>query len=185
MIYLDNAATTRVCEEAAAAAMRMMTEQFGNPSATYKLGREAKHSVDTARAQVASALGCRPDEVYFTSCGSEGDNWALLSGARSMQRKGKHIITSVMEHDAIRKTPDALEKDGFEVTRLSPAADGSISVEAVKAALRPDTFLIRLLMVNTESGTLTAIAGLSRFPTAGTSPARGACSARESTSSPA
>ena len=133
MIYLDNAATTRVCEEAAAAAMRMMTEQFGNPSATYKLGREAKAAVDAARAQVASALGCKPDEVYFTSCGSEGDNWALLSGARSMQRKGKHIISSVMEHDAIRKTLDVLEKEGFEVTRLSPAADGSICVEAVKA----------------------------------------------------
>ena len=171
MIYLDNAATTRVCEEAAAAAMRMMTEQFGNPSATYKLGREAKHSVDAARAQVASALGCKPDEVYFTSCGSEGDNWALLSGARSMQRKGKHIISSVMEHDAIRKTLDALEKEGFEVTRLSPAADGSISVEAVKAALRPDTILVSLMMVNNEIGTVTDIAGVARMLKAEKSPA--------------
>ena len=163
MIYLDNAATTRVCEEAAAAAVRMMTEQFGNPSATYKLGREAKAAVDAARAQVASALGCKPDEVYFTSCGSEGDNWALLSGARSMQRKGKHIISSVMEHDAIRKTLDALEKEGFEVTRLSPAADGSISVEAVKAALRPDTILVSLMMVNNEIGTVTDVAGVARM----------------------
>ena len=171
MIYLDNAATTRVCEEAAAAAMRMMTEQFGNPSATYKLGREAKAAVDAARAQVASALGCRPDEVYFTSCGSEGDNWALISGARSMQRKGKHIISSVMEHDAIRKTLDALEKEGFEVTRLSPAADGSISVEAVKAALRPDTILVSLMMVNNEIGTVTDIAGVARMLKAEKSPA--------------
>ena len=163
MIYLDNAATTRVCEEAAAAAMRMMTEQFGNPSATYKLGREAKAAVDAARAQVASALGCKADEVYFTSCGSEGDNWALLSGAKSMQRKGKHIISTVMEHDAIRKTLDALEKEGFEVTRLSPAADGSISVEAVKAALRPDTILVSLMMVNNEIGTVTDVAGVARM----------------------
>ena len=163
MIYLDNAATTRVCEEAAAAAMRMMTEQFGNPSATYKLGREAKAAVDAARAQVSAALGCRPDEVYFTSCGSEGDNWALISGAKSMQRKGRHIISSVMEHDAVRKTLDALEKDGFEVTRLSPAADGSISVDAVKAALRPDTILISLMRVNNEIGTVTDIAGTSRM----------------------
>ncbi len=163
MIYLDNAATTRVCEEAAAAAVRMMTEQFGNPSATYKLGREAKAAVDAARVQVASALGCKPDEVYFTSCGSEGDNWALISGARSMQRKGRHIISSVMEHDAIRKTLDALEKEGFEVTRLSPAADGSISVDAVKAALRPDTILVSLMMVNNEIGTVTDIAGVARM----------------------
>ena len=171
MIYLDNAATTRVCEEAAAAAVRMMTEQFGNPSATYKLGREAKNSVDTARTQVASALGCKPDEVYFTSCGSEGDNWALLSGARSMQRKGRHIISSVMEHDAIRKTLDALEKEGFEVTRLSPAADGSISVDAVKEALRPDTILVSLMMVNNEIGTVTDIAGVARMLKAEKSPA--------------
>ena len=163
MIYLDNAATTRVCEEAAAAAMRMMTEQFGNPSATYRLAREAKAAVDAARAQVASALGCRPDEVYFTSCGSEGDNWALISGARSMQRKGKHIISSVMEHDAIRKTLDFLEKEGFEVTRLSPAPDGSISVGAVQAALRPDTILVSLMMVNNEIGTVTDIAGVARM----------------------
>ena len=171
MIYLDNAATTRVCEEAAAAAMRMMTEQFGNPSATYKLGREAKAAVDAARAQVASALGCKPDEVYFTSCGSEGDNWALLSGARSMQRKGRHIISSMMEHDAIRKTLDALEKEGFEVTRLSPAADGSISVDAVKEALRPDTILVSLMMVNNEIGTVTDIAGVARMLKAEKSPA--------------
>ena len=112
-MYFDNAATTRVCPEAAEAAVRMMTEQFGNPSATYKLGREAKAAVDRARAQVAAALGCKPDEVYFTSCGSEGDNWALISGARSMKRKGRHIISSAVEHDAVRKTLDALEKEGF------------------------------------------------------------------------
>lgn len=110
MVYLDNAATTRVCPEAAEAAVHMMTECFGNPSTTYKLGREAKAAVDRARGQIAGALGCRPDEVYFTSCGSEGDNWALISGARSMHRRGKHIISSAVEHDAVRKSLDFLEK---------------------------------------------------------------------------
>lgn len=110
MVYLDNAATTRVCPEAAEAAVHMMTECFGNPSTTYKLGREAKAAVDKARGQIAGALGCQPDEVYFTSCGSEGDNWALISGARSMRRRGKHIISSAVEHDAVRKSLDFLEK---------------------------------------------------------------------------
>lgn len=113
MVYLDNAATTRVCPEAAEAAVHMMTECFGNPSTTYKLGREAKAAVDKARGQIAGALGCQPDEVYFTSCGSEGDNWALISGARSMRRRGKHIISSAVEHDAVRKSLDFLEKRGI------------------------------------------------------------------------
>ena len=157
MIYLDNAATTKVCPEAAEAAMRMMTEQFGNPSATYKLGREAKAAVDKARGQVAAALGCRPEEVFFTSCGSEGDNWALISGARSMKRKGRHIISSAVEHDAIRKTLDFLEKEGFEVTRLIPDSTTGITPEMVKNALREDTILVSLMMVNNEIGSITQI----------------------------
>ena len=100
-IYFDNAATTRVCPEAAQAAMKMMTENYGNPSATYTLGRNAKASVEHAREQIANALGCKAEEIYFTSCGSEGDNWAILSGARMMRRKGKHVISSQVEHDAV------------------------------------------------------------------------------------
>lgn len=126
MVYLDNAATTRVCPEAAEAAVHMMTECFGNPSTTYKLGREAKAAVDKARGQIAKALGCQPDEVYFTSCGSEGDNWALISGARYMRRRGKHIISSAVEHDAVRKSLDFLEKEGYEITRLQPDGTGAI-----------------------------------------------------------
>ena len=137
MVYLDNAATTRVCPEAAEAAVHMMTECFGNPSTTYKLGREAKAAVDKARGQIAKALGCQPDEVYFTSCGSEGDNWALISGARYMRRRGKHIISSAVEHDAVRKSLDFLEKEGYEITRLQPDGTGAIPLEAVRAALRP------------------------------------------------
>ena len=163
MVYLDNAATTRVCPEAAEAAVHMMTECFGNPSTTYKLGREAKAAVDKARGQIAKALGCQPDEVYFTSCGSEGDNWALISGARYMRRRGKHIISSAVEHDAVRKSLDFLEKEGYEITRLQPDGTGAIPLEAVRAALRPDTILVSLMMVNNETGSVNDIAAVARM----------------------
>lgn len=163
MVYLDNAATTRVCPEAAEAAVHMMTECFGNPSTTYKLGREAKAAVDKARGQIAGALGCQPDEVYFTSCGSEGDNWALISGARSMRRRGKHIISSAVEHDAVRKSLDFLEKEGYEITRLQPDGAGAIPLERVRAALRPDTILVSLMMVNNETGAINDIAAVARM----------------------
>ena len=163
MVYLDNAATTRVCPEAAEAAVHMMTECFGNPSTTYKLGREAKAAVDKARGQIAKALGCRPDEVYFTSCGSEGDNWALISGARSMRRRGKHIISSAVEHDAVRKSLDFLEKEGYEITRLQPDGAGAIPLERVRAALRPDTILVSLMLVNNETGAVNDIAAVARM----------------------
>lgn len=162
-IYLDNAATTRVCPEAAEAALRMMTEVYGNPSSTYKLGREAKAAVDTARRQVADALGCAPDEVYFTSCGSEGDNWALISGARLMRRQGKHIISSAVEHDAVRRSLDFLEKEGFEITRLQPDAHGAVSAAQVRQALQADTILVSLMMVNNETGAITDIAEIARM----------------------
>lgn len=162
-LYFDNAATTRVCPEAAEAALRMMTEEFGNPSATYTLGRNAKAQVDRARKQVADALGCKPDTVYFTSCGSEGDNWAILSGARMMRRKGRHVISSQVEHDAVRRSLDALEKEGFAVTRLAPNAAGGIDPEAVRAALRPDTILVSLMMVNNETGAVTDIGAIARM----------------------
>ena len=156
MVYLDNAATTRVCPEAAEAAVHMMTECFGNPSTTYKLGREAKAAVDKARGQIAKALGCQPDEVYFTSCGSEGDNWALISGTRYMRRRGKHIISSAVEHDAVRKSLDFLEKEGYEITRLQPDGTGAIPLEA-------DTILISLMMVNNETGAVNDIAAVARM----------------------
>ena len=161
-IYFDNAATTRVCPEAAQAALTMMTENYGNPSATYTLGRNAKAAVDHARAQIADALCCKAEEVYFTSCGSEGDNWAILSGAHMMRRKGKHVISSQVEHDAVRRSLDALEKEGYEVTRLAPNALGGIDVDAVVNALRPDTVLVSLMMVNNETGAVTDIAAVAR-----------------------
>ena len=108
--YLDNSATTRVCPEAAEAALDAMLNTYGNPSSTYTKGREAKKLLDRSRKAVAAALGCDPTELVFTSCGSESDNWALLGSAESMQRKGKHIITSLVEHDAVRNTAVELER---------------------------------------------------------------------------
>ena len=160
--YLDNAATTMVCAEAAAAAADAMLRCYGNPSSTHTKGREAKKLLDKCRKQVADALGCAPAEVYFTSCGSESDNWALLSGAEYMKRRGKHIISSTVEHDAIRKSLDELEKRGFEVTRLKPDASGAIPVQSVVDALRDDTILVSLMMVNNETGAVTDISAVSR-----------------------
>ena len=161
--YLDNAATTKVCPEAAEAAVKAMTEVYGNPSSTHTKGREAKKLLDASRKKLAAALGCLPEEVVFTSCGSESDNWALLSGAEAMKRKGKHIISSLVEHDAIRKTLDTLEGLGYEVTRLAPDAEGAIPVSAVENALRDDTILVSLMMVNNETGAVTDITAISRM----------------------
>ena len=160
--YLDNAATTRVCPEAAQAALAAMTEVYGNPSSTHTKGREAKKLLEGSRAQVAAALGCAPEELVFTSCGSESDNWALLGGAEAMKRRGRHVLSSAVEHDAVRKSLDELEARGFEVTRLRPEKDGSVSAEAVAAALREDTILVSLMLVNNETGAVTDISAVSR-----------------------
>ena len=169
--YLDNAATTRVCPEAAEAALAAMTECYGNPSSPHAKGREAKKLLDSSRAQVAAALGCAPEELVFTSCGSESDNWALLGGAEAMHRKGRHIVSSAVEHDAVRKSLDELEARGFEVTRLAPGPDGAVPPEAVAAALREDTILVSLMLVNNETGAVTDISGVSRALKAAKSPA--------------
>ena len=161
-VYLDNAATTRVCPEAADIAYKTMLECYGNPSSTHTKGREAKAVLDKARKQLAAALDCAPGEVYFTSCGSEGDNWAILNGAESMRRKGLHVISSEVEHDAVRKSVDELKRRGFEVTMLKPESDGSISPESVIDALRPDTVLVSLMMVNNETGAVTDIAEIAK-----------------------
>ncbi len=160
--YLDNSATTRVCPEAAQAAMDAMLENYGNPSSTHTRGREAKKLLDSCRKQVADALGCAPAELYFTSCGSESDNWAIIKGAEAMERKGKHIISSAVEHDAVGKSLDELERRGFEVTRLRPDSTGAIPAESVKNALRDDTVLVSLMMINNETGAVTDIAGVAR-----------------------
>ena len=160
--YLDNSATTKVCPEAAEAAMLAMTEIYGNPSSTHTKGREAKQLLDKSRKQVADALGCTVQELVFTSCGSESDNWAILNGAELMRRKGMHIISSQVEHDAVRKSLDELERRGFEVTRLKPDDTGAIPVQAVMEALRPDTVLVTLMLVNNETGAVTDIGAIAK-----------------------
>ena len=161
-IYLDNAATTRVCPEAADMAYRVMTEQYGNPSSTHARGREAKKLLDAARRELALCLGCQPKELAFTSCGSEADNWALLSGAWAASARGGHVISSIAEHDAVRKSLDELERRGYEVTRLPPDPSGAVPVQAVLDALRPDTVLVSLMLVNNETGAVNDIPGLAR-----------------------
>ena len=160
--YLDNSATTKVCPEAAAAALKAMTEVYGNPSSTHTVGREAKKLLDQSRRQVSAALGCKEQELVFTSCGSESDNWAVLGGAEAMKRKGRHVISSAVEHDAVRRSLDELENRGFTVTRLRPDANGAIPAQAVLDALRTDTVLVSLMLVNNETGGVTDIAAIAR-----------------------
>lgn len=162
-IYLDNAATTAVCAEASDAALHAMTSVYGNPSSTHRFGREAKALLDTSRESVASALGCRSEELVFTSCGTESDNWAIRGAAHANRHVGKHIISSMAEHDAVRKTLDQMEKDGWEVTRLKPDKSGAIPVDSVADALRADTALVTLMMVNNETGGVTNIAAISKI----------------------
>ena len=161
-IYLDNAATTQVCPEAAQAALDAMTLSYGNPSSTHAAGREAAKIVDAARGQVARAMGCRKEELVFTSCGSEGDNWAVLCGASYQSRVGRHIISSRAEHPAVLKSLEALESRGFEVSYLKPGTDGSVSADDVLSALRPDTCLVTLMLVNNETGAVTDLAGIAK-----------------------
>ena len=160
--YLDNAATTAVCDKAAEAAIYAMKVAYGNPSSTHTKGREAKKLYEKSRESIAKALGCQKNELVFTSCGSESDNWAIINGAESMKRKGMHVITSSVEHDAVRKSFDELEKRGFEVTRLSPDSTGKILPESVLGALRDDTVFISLMLVNNETGAVTDISAISK-----------------------
>ena len=155
--YLDNAATTPVRQEAAQAALQAMTEGWGNPSSRYSLGTQAAEQVKTWRKQVADALGCQPNELYFTSCGSEGDNWAIQAAVELGRHKGKHIITSALEHSAVLEPCKALERQGYEVTCLKPDKNGMLSMEELAAALRPDTVLVSMMLVNNELGTVNPI----------------------------
>ena len=156
--YLDNAATTSVRPEAVAAAMESMTGGWGNPSSRYALGSRAAAQLKERRAEVARALGCEAGELFFTSCGTEGDNWAIRGAVELGRRKGKHIITSAVEHAAVLETCKALERQGYEITRLKPDRDGNLNLEDLKAALRPDTVLVSLMLVNNELGTVYPIA---------------------------
>ncbi len=158
MIYLDNAATTKTAQEAVDAMLPYFTEYYGNPSTIYALGAQSKKAVTEARELIAKSLGAETEEIYFTAGGSEADNWALKATAEAYSSKGKHIITSRIEHHAILHTCEYLEKNGFEITYLDVDRDGMISLEELKAAIRPDTILISIMFANNEIGTIEPVA---------------------------
>lgn len=157
LIYLDNAATTQVEPEVLDAMIPYFMEYYGNPSAIYSFAGEAKKAIEGARKILAAGIGAKPEEIYFTGGGSESDNWALKASAEAYAAKGKHIITSKIEHHAILHTAEYLEKNGYEVTYLDVDENGFISPEAVKAAIRPGTILISVMMANNEIGTIEPI----------------------------
>ena len=157
LIYLDNAATTQVYPEVLDAMLPYFTEHYGNPSAIYSFAGESKKAVDEARANVAALINARTEDIYFTGGGSESDNWALKATAEAYESKGKHIITSRIEHHAILHTCAYLEQKGYEVTYLDVDEDGKISLEELEKAIRPDTILISIMSANNEIGTIEPI----------------------------
>lgn len=157
MIYMDNAATTRTAPEVVEAMLPHFSENYGNPSAIYSLGSANKKAINEARRTIAAVLGAKQEEIYFTAGGTEADNWALVAAAEAYGGKGKHIITTKIEHHAILHTCKYLEKQGYEVTYLDVDQDGLIDIEELKTAIRPDTILISIMFANNEIGTIEPI----------------------------
>ena len=162
MIYLDHAATTPLPEAVADTMYDVLRHQFGNPSAQYPLGREAKELVEEARRTIAGALGCQPSALHFTSCGTESDNWAIRAAAWQGRHTGRHIITTAVEHSAVLEPCRQLEQEGYEVTYLKPDRTGHISAGQVAEALREDTVLVSVMLVNNELGNIYPIAEIAR-----------------------
>ncbi len=157
LIYLDNAATTKTAPEVLEAMLPFFTENYGNPSSVYGFASKNKNAVNRQREIIADALGAKPEEIYFTAGGSEADNWALKAAAEAYEEKGRHIITTKIEHHAILHTGEYLEKRGFQVTYLNVDEDGMVSLKELKEAIRPDTILISVMFANNEIGTLEPI----------------------------
>ena len=162
-IYFDNAATTRVTEPVMEAMAPYFCELYGNPSSVHAFGREARKAVETARRQVAEALKAQPAEIYFTGCGTESDNWAIRGTAYARKEKGRHIITSAIEHHAVLHTCEQLEKEGFEVTYLPVDEYGIVQPETLEKALRDDTILVTIMAANNEIGTIQPIVKLAEL----------------------
>ena len=163
MIYLDNSATTKPCKEAVEAVMDAMTENWANPSSLYHFGMEGAKLMRSARAKVAAALGAEPDRVFFTSGGTEADNWAVYSSIKRMGKRGKHVITTAVEHPAILNCMKDLESQGYEVTYLQPDNLGCVTLDTLKAVLRKDTIFVSIMMVNNESGAVMPIAQMAKL----------------------
>ena len=163
MIYLDNSATTKPCKAAVTAMTRALTEDWGNPSALHQLGIDAARQLRIARGQVAAAMGAEADRVFFTSGGTEADNWAILGTVKRLGKRGKHIVTTAIEHHAILNTMKELESQGYEVTYLQPDFMGRIGADDLKTALRSDTILVSVMMVNNEVGSVMPIAQMAKL----------------------
>lgn len=169
MHYLDHAATTPVSREVAQTMVSVLTENFGNPSAQYSLGRKAKDLTDRGRGVIAGALGARPEQIFFTSCGTEGDNWAIRAALHQNRRVGKHIVTTAIEHSAVLQCVKQLEREGYTAAYVKPDGEGRISAEAVLDAVREDTAVVSVMLVNNETGAVFPVAeiaaGLKNRPT--------------------
>lgn len=163
LIYLDNAATTQVYPEVFEEMKPYFTEYYGNPSSVYRFAQESKNKVERAREEIAEMLNAKPEEIYFTGGGSESDNWALVATAETYAKKGKHIITSKIEHHAILHTCEYLESRGYEVTYLDVDENGLIDLEQLKKSIREDTILISIMSANNEIGTIQPIAEIGKI----------------------
>ncbi len=163
LIYLDNAATTQVYPEVFEEMKPYFTEYYGNPSSVYQFAQESKNKVERAREEIAEMLNAKPEEIYFTGGGSESDNWALVATAETYAKKGKHIITSKIEHHAILHTCEYLESRGYEVTYLDVDENGLIDLEQLKKSIREDTILISIMSANNEIGTIQPIAEIGKI----------------------
>ena len=163
MIYLDHAATTPVPEEVAHAVYDTLVSGWGNPSSQYPIGKQARDAVAAARETIAAALGCKSEQLVFTSCGSESDNWAVRLALHQNRHAGKHIITTAVEHSAILETCKALEQEGYSVTYLKPDKNGDITASQVESALRDDTALVTMMLVNNETGCIFPVAGVAQL----------------------
>ena len=161
--YFDNAATTRVKEEVLEEMLPYLKEQFGNPSSMYTIGRGARRAVEEARVRVARLINCNPNEIYFTGCGSESDNTAIKGIAYANSYRGRHIITSKIEHPAVLHTCQVLERQGFDVTYLNVDSDGIVNLENLRNSIRNDTILITIMFANNEIGTLEPISEIAKI----------------------
>ena len=161
--YFDNAATTKVKKEVVEEMMPYLNNQYGNPSSLYSIGRSAKKGIEEARKKVASLINCNPNEIYFTGCGSESDNTAIKGIAYANRNKGRHIITSKIEHPAVLHTCQALAKQGFSITYLDVDKDGIINIEQLRNSIRNDTILISIMFANNEIGTIQPISEIAKI----------------------
>ena len=177
MIYLDNAATTPVPKAVADAVYDVLLHHCGNPSSQYPAGQEMKKAVEGWRAVIAGALGCPPEHLHFTSCGTESDNWAIQAALWQGRHTGRHIITTAVEHSAILEPCKLLAQQGYDVTYLKPGRDGNITVEQVANALREDTVLVSIMLVNNETGCVFPVAETARLLREKKSPALLHCDA--------